>query len=144
MPIELSDVISMGLRRRKPVQRPLLQRIDCHNGHAAPPCAAPSSPRAVGAGILADQEDGFGECKILEDHRPLAGALRETDARRLVAHVRAVGKIAGAEPAHEQLIQKGRLIGGVPGGIEVRLVRAFQGATRVRSGQMPSSHLIGT
>ena len=82
--------------------------------------------RVVGAGVLADHEDQVGGVEVLEQHRALADAdrLGERRAARLVAHVRAVGQVVGAEAAHEQLVEERRLVAGAARGVERRLVRA--------------------
>ena len=51
-----------------------------------------------------------------------ADGLGQRDRRRLVAHVRAVGQVVGAEGPGEQLIGERRLVGGLAGGVEDRLV----------------------
>jgi hypothetical protein len=86
----------------------------------------------VGAGVLADDEDRVGELEVVERDGALADAdgLGEAAARRLVAHVGAVGQVVGAELADEELIKKGGLVRGAPGGVEGRLVGARERAQR--------------
>ncbi len=66
----------------------------------------------VRARVLADHEDQLGGMQILEGDAALADAdgLAEGGARRLVAHVRAVRQVVGAEGAHEQLVEEGGLV----------------------------------
>src|SRR5690606_22132663 len=81
--------------------------------------------RVVGAGVVADREDRVAVVEVFEQHRALADAysLGKTDAGRLVAHVRAVGEVVGAELAGEELVEEGGLVGGAAGGVELGLVR---------------------
>ena len=98
-------------------------------------------------GILPDDEDRVGVVEILEQHRALADAdaFRQADAGRLVAHVRAIGKVVRAEAAHEQLIQERRLVGGAAGGVEFGLVRIVQRIADARPiSAKASSQAIGT
>ena len=53
-----------------------------------------------------------------------ADRLGERDRGRLVAHVRAVRQVVGAEGADEQLVGERGLVGGAAGGVEDRLVGA--------------------
>ncbi|MCY1458346.1 hypothetical protein D9M71_757200 [compost metagenome] len=82
----------------------------------------------VGAGVLADDEDGVGLGEIVEHHRALADAegFRHGHAAGLVAHVRAVGEVVGAVGADEQLVEERRLVAGPAGGIELGLIGTFQ------------------
>ncbi len=84
--------------------------------------------RMVGAGVLAENEDRIGVIEILQRHRALADAdgFGQGHAAGLVAHVRAVGKIVGAEAATEQLVEIGRFVAGPTGRVEGCLVRAVQ------------------
>ena len=61
-----------------------------------------------------------------------AESLAHGRARGLVAHVRAVGQVVGAEGAHEQLVEEGRLVRGATRGVERRLVG---GVERVELGR---------
>ena len=85
-------------------------------------------PRVVGARVLPDDEDQLGLVDVLEADRALADAdrLAEGRAGRLVAHVGAVGQVVGPEGADEQLVDERGLVGGLPGGVEGRLVGAVQ------------------
>ena len=78
---------------------------------------------------MADDEDRLGMREVVEEHRPFADtdAFGKTDAGRLVAHVRAIGKIVGAETACEKLVHERRLVRGASGGVELSLVRVVEG-----------------
>ena len=81
--------------------------------------------RVAGAGVLADDEDAVGVREVLDLHGRLADAdrLGQPEAARLVAHVRAVGQVVGAELAREQAVQERRLVAGAARRVERRLVR---------------------
>jgi hypothetical protein len=66
----------------------------------------------VGAGVLADDEDGVGFFEVLEQDGSLAAAdgLFERDAARLVAHVRAIGNVVRAVEADEELVDIGSFV----------------------------------
>ena len=66
--------------------------------------------------------------EVFERHRSFADAdgIRQADAGRLVTHVGAVGKVVGAELAHEHLIHKRRFVRRSPGSVELRHVRIGQ------------------
>ena len=85
-------------------------------------------PGVVGAGILSGDDDQVGVFEVVDGHRTLADTdrLDQRGARGLVAHVRAVRQVVGAEAAHHQLIEERRLVAGAPRGIEHRLVRPGQ------------------
>src|SRR2546421_1074825 len=76
------------------------------------------------AGILSDDEDRFGQLEIVERDCAFADAdcFRKRAARRLVAHVRAVGQVVRAELAYEELIKKGCLVRRAPRSVERGLV----------------------
>jgi hypothetical protein len=80
--------------------------------------------RAVGARVLADDEDRAGICEIVEQHGPFANpnSFRKTDTGRLVAHVRAIAEIVRAGAAREQLVHKRRLVRDASRGVELGLV----------------------
>ena len=59
---------------------------------------------------------------------PTPDRRRQAAAGRFVAHVGAIREIVGAELAHEDRIQERGFVGGAPGGVELRLVRAVQRA----------------
>ena len=63
-------------------------------------------------GIVPHAKISVAMVEILQRHRALADAdrLRQADAGRLVAHVRAVGEVVGAEFAHEELVEERRLV----------------------------------
>ena len=101
----------------------------------------------VGAGVLADDDDQLGVVDVVEADRALADAdrLGERDRGRLVAHVRAVGQVVGAERADEQLVDERRLVGGLARGVEHRLVRAGQAVqlpADQREGVGPGDRLV--
>jgi hypothetical protein len=78
--------------------------------------------------------------EVVEADRALAHAdrRRETDAARLVTHVRAVGQVVGAEAAREQLVQERRLVAGAARRVEERLVgRDAARAGRARCPRAP-------
>ena len=66
--------------------------------------------------------------EILQRHRPLADAvaLRQRRARGLVAHVRAVRQVVGAELANEELVEEGGLVARAARGVERGVVRRRQ------------------
>lgn len=72
-------------------------------------------------------------------HRTLADAdgLRQGRTGRLVAHVRAVRHVVGAERPNHQLVQERGLVGGPPRGVEDRLIRVRQRP------QMLGDHRVG-
>ena len=91
--------------------------------------------------------------------RALADAdhLGEAGAARLVAHVRAVGEVVGAEAPHEELPEEGGLVAGAARGVEDRAVRRGERRERVarrartprptrsaRSGRRPRRRSIGS
>ena len=86
--------------------------------------------------------------EVVERDRALADAdrLREPDAARLVAHVRAVGEVVGAEAPHEELVEEGRLVAGAARGVEDRLVRRGERARArcadEREGVVPGDRLV--
>ena len=82
----------------------------------------------VGARVLPGDEDDVGLFEVLHGHRALADADRvgQRRARGLVAHVRAVRQVVGAEAAHQQLIDERGFVAGAPGGVEDRLVGALE------------------
>ncbi len=86
----------------------------------------------IGAGVVPDAEDRVGVIEIFERHRSLADAdrVRQPDAGCLVAHVRTVGEIVGAEFAREELIEKRGFVGGPAGSVELRHVRIGKRAQR--------------
>ncbi len=70
---------------------------------------------------------------------------RQATAGRLVAHVRAVREIIGAELAHEDRIQERGFIGRAAGGVELGLVRAVQRlqvAADQREGIVPAARHV--
>ena len=103
-----------GLRVVEPAQPGLVERVDVDDVGAVALrlLQRREHPRVVGAGVLADDHDQVGGVDVLEQHRPLADPDRvgERGAAGLVAHVRAVGQVVGAEAAHHQLVEERRLV----------------------------------
>ena len=95
-------------------QARLRQRVDGDDARAPllRPLERREHPRVVGARVLADDDQQVGGLDVVERDRPLADAdrLGEGDAARLVAHVRAVGQVVGAEPAGQQLVEERGLV----------------------------------
>ncbi len=124
------------LRRQEALQPALLQRVEHHDGAAALRHIAQrrQHARMVGAGIVAHAENEVGVVEVFERHRAFADAdgIRQADARRLVAHVGAVGEIVGAELAHEHLIHERRFVRCAARGVELRHVRIGQLAQLAR------------
>src|SRR5690348_15892825 len=77
-------------------------------------------PRMVRPRILPGDEDRLRLIEVLQRHSPFADAdrLHERRAARLMAHVRAIGKVVRDELPYEQLIEKGGFVGRSPGGVE--------------------------
>ena len=86
-------------------------------------------PRVVGAGVLADAEDGVRFEEIIEGDGALADAdgLLHRKAAGLVTHVRAVRQVVGTVAAGEKLIDKSGFVAGAAGGVKHGLVRRGQG-----------------
>ena len=124
----LHDILGLG----EPDQRTFRHRIDGHDGHLPLPGLhqVAHHARRIRARVLADDENRFRMLEVVEHD----GALANTDRRRqpaagrLMAHVGAVGEVVGAELAHEDRIQEGRLVGRAARRVELRLVRALQRA----------------
>ena len=89
-------------------------------------------PGRVRGGVVAHQPDRVRLLPVAQVDRALAGSerRRQRPAAGLVAHVRAVRQVVGAELPHPQLIEERRLVAQPPGGVERRLVRAGQPAQR--------------
>src|SRR3546814_19767227 len=87
----------------------------------------------VGAGVMADAEDGVRQSEIIQCDRALpdTDGPRQANTRSLMAHVGAVGEIVGAVRPNHQLIQEGRFVGGSTGAIEFSLVRTIQSAQAI-------------
>src|SRR4029077_4527949 len=79
------------LWRGEPLQGMLLQWIEDDNRDASARCVVQLShhARAIGSGVLADNEDGVSVREVVEHDGPLADAyrFRKADAGRLMAHV---------------------------------------------------------
>ncbi len=114
----------------KPLESALAQWVEHDDRHAAArrPVQLRQHSRAVGAGILTDDEDRVGIGEVVEQHGPLADAdaFRKADAGRLVAHVRAIRKVVRSETACEQLVHERRLVRGASRGVELGLVRIIK------------------
>ena len=127
----------------------LPQRVDAHDV-AAPARSSLQGgehARVVGARVLPHDQDQVGALEVGEAHGALADADRGAEARaaRLVAEVRAVGQVVGAEPAHQQLVEEGGLVAGAPRGVEDRLVRGVEGAQHLgdaAQGGVPADGLV--
>ena len=108
--------VAHGLWRGEAHQGLFPQRIEGEDGHAAVHGVVQLAhhSRAVGAGILADDEDGVGLGEILQVQGALANAdaLRHGGGGGLVAHVGTVGKVVHAVEPAEQLVEKGGFVGG--------------------------------
>ena len=102
------------LRVAEGEQTGLGQRVDGDDGGAVALglLERAEHARVVGAGVLAGDDDQLGSLEVVEGDRALADAdrLAERDAARLVAHVRAVRQVVGAERADEQLVEEGCLV----------------------------------
>ena len=101
----------------------------------------------VRARILTGDEDRLRAIEIFERHRALTDAdrLRQRRAARLVAHVRAIGKVVRAELPNEELVEKGCLVGSPPGSIKNGLVRRIERAQLAadeREGVLPGDRLV--
>ena len=104
-------------------------------------------PRVVGAGVLADDEQMRRPASMSSsDTVPLPTPMvsRQGDAARLVAHVRAVRQVVGAEQPDEQLVEERRLVARAAGRVEHGLVRASwrRSSSAIRSNA--SSQVIGS
>ncbi len=123
--------LHLVLRIGEAFQAALAQRVERDDPGAALRGLAQLAEHArmVRAGVLAEDEDAVGFFEILQRHRALADAdlLLQRGARRLVAHVGAVGEVVGAVFAHEQLVQERGLVRGAARGVEDRLVGRGQG-----------------
>ena len=115
------------LRVGKTLQRPLTQRIENDNRHAAAGKLMQGAhhPWVVGARIMADGDHQLGLVKIVEGDGAFANPdrLRQAHAGGFVAHVGAVGEVVGAILAGVQLEQPRCLIGRPARGIELDLIR---------------------
>ena len=87
-------------------------------------------PRAVGSGVLAENENRVGVLEIIEHDGSLADPdrFRKADAGRLMTHIRAIRKVVRAVKPRKQLIKERRFVGGSARGIEFRLVRIGESA----------------
>ena len=114
----------------KPFESALAQWVEHDDRHIAArrPVQFGQHPRAIGARVLAEDEDRVGIGEVVEQHGSLADpdAFGKADAGRLVAHVRAIGEIVRAEAAREQLVHERRLVRGASRGVELGLVRVVE------------------
>ena len=126
-----ADQSAGTLRVLESLESRLGQRVDRDDRGAVPLrfLQGDEHARVVGAGVLAHDDDQVGLREVVVADAGLADAdrLRERDARRLVAHVRAVGQVVRAETAHEQLVHVGGFVAGPARGVEDRVVRVVQG-----------------
>jgi hypothetical protein len=115
-----------ALGRLEPFQGALAEGIERENSCTAPGCLAKVGHHAgaVGPGVLTEDEDRIGLIEVLEEHRSLADAdrVRQPDARRLVAHVRAVGKVVRSVLARKELEEECSLVGSAARCVEFCLV----------------------
>ena len=122
------------LRVAERQQPGLRQRVDRDDGRAVAlgPLQRRQHPGVVGARVLADDEDQLGGVDVVERHRALADADRppEGHAARLVAHVRAVREVVGAERPHHQLVDERGLVARAPRRVEHGAVRRRQRGER--------------
>ena len=116
------DQPAHGLRVLVPDEARLRQRVhrDDRGARAFRILECGEHPGMVRARVLAHDDDQVGVLEVVVGDRRFSDAdrLGEGGPRRLVAHVRAVGKIVRAERAHEQLVEERRLIGGAAARIE--------------------------
>ena len=79
----------------------------------------------VGTGVLANYDDKVGHIKVFKGDRafPDADGLLQSDARRFMAHIGAVGQIVRPEGTRQQLIGERRLVTRAARRVEDRLVR---------------------
>ena len=79
----------------------------------------------IGAGILANTEDGVRLVEILKGHGSLSNADGCLQGRSggFVAHVRAIWKVVGAKMPDKKLIEKGSLIACAARGVKDPLIR---------------------
>jgi hypothetical protein len=109
--------------------------IDDHQGGPTRPGLAQRGehPRVIRPRVLSHDEDRVSEREVLERDRAFADPERSAHPRaaRLVAEIRTVGQVVGAELAHERLVQKRRLVAGAPRGVERGLVGALESGERL-------------
>src|SRR6267142_1026301 len=88
------------LRRCESLQPALAQRVEYVNRHSLLRDLAQRRQHAwvIGPGIMADTKQCVAIIEVLQGHRSLADTDRlwQADARRLVAHVGAIGKVVGS------------------------------------------------
>ncbi len=133
------------LRRLEALQPPLAHGIGDDDRHAPLGSSGQRGEhaRVVGAGIVADAEDGIGKVEVFQRDRAFTDAdrLGQPHARRLVAHVGAVGEVVGAELAREQLVEERGLVGSAARAVEfagVGVVKVAQHGTGPRESLVPA------
>ncbi|RMN76978.1 hypothetical protein ALQ52_04443 [Pseudomonas cannabina pv. alisalensis] len=120
-----TEHVARVLRRGKAHQRFFAQRVE-RDDAGAPACGGMQlghHARAVGPGVLADDENRVGVFEILQRRGALADPdrLGQRHAGGLVAHVRAVREIGHAVHPAKQLIQERCFVRGAPGGVQLQL-----------------------
>ena len=137
------------LRIGKSLQRPLLERIQHDDRHTAARAFVQRAhhARMVGSGVVTDREDQVACVEVIQRDGSLALAdgVRQADAGGLVAHVGAVGEVVRAVLAHEDLIQKGRLVGGASRSVElghVGIRQGPQGSADPLESRLPGDRLV--
>jgi len=127
----LAEVAADPLRILVPDQPRFGQRVDRDDPRAVLLRLLQCGEHAgvVGARVLAHDDDQVGFAEILVGDRRLADpdGVAHGGAGRLVAHVRAVGEVVGAEHAREELVDERRLVGGAAARVEGGLVRVVEG-----------------
>ncbi len=115
------------LRRLEALKRPLAKGVEGDDGGAAPRRVAQARHHAgtVGARVLPEDEDTVRLVEIIQQDGALANAerKRQTDACRLVTHIRAIRKVVGAVLPREELVEEGRFVRGAAGRVKLRHVR---------------------
>src|SRR4051794_32181889 len=82
-------------------------------------------PRMIGAGVLANDEDGLRLVEIFQGYGslPNSNRLGKGNPARLVAHVRAVRQVVCAELSNEKLVEESCLVAGTARRVKEGLVR---------------------
>lgn len=128
--VTIGEHLDRVLRMLETLKPTLFQRVDAHHLRATLYRFTQrlQHARVVGAGVLAEDENGVGVFEIFKGHGAFAhtDTLRQCNAAGLVAHVRAVREVVGPVGAHKQLIQVRRFVARTTRGIELGHVRAGQ------------------
>ena len=137
------------LRVGKGFQGTFTDGVEHQNRHLAPRHLMQRTHHTwvVSAGVMPNRYHQLTLIKVFQGH----GALADTDGARqpdtggLVAQVRAVGKVVGAQPPGEQLEQVGRLVRSTTGRVELHLgwVKAAQHFTNALKRGFPRHGLEG-